>query len=289
MDNNEAAKVVTEVEIPSEVRTGLTLVQNKIRRLAATEFITPELHEPVMYILKNQGKMIRPGLVFSVAKVMAQKAEKFVDLATAIELLHISSLVHDDIIDHDAVRRGQEAVHVRYGHDRAILVGDALIAKAIKLASPYGGDVVSRASDAAMSMCAGELLDYNHQTTNVPVDLHTYLKIAELKTASLIATATSIVADYIGDVSKDALHKVGMNMGMSFQIRDDIMNHIGEKSDAKNSRPNIVSVFSGHGKANPLKTAIKLNNFYIDSAALLLDQVKNADVLENYLQFLKIE
>lgn len=289
MENDESVELSTSIDIPGEVQTGLVLVQNRLRKLAATEFVTTELHESVMYILKNQGKMIRPGLMFSVAKMLGQNPEKFVDLASAIELLHISSLVHDDILDGDAVRRGQDAVHVKYGQDRAILVGDALIAKAIKMASPYGGDVVSRASDAAMNMCAGELLDYNHQISGASVDLHTYLKIAELKTASLIATSTSIVADYLGDASKDTLYKVGTNMGMSFQIRDDIMNHMGDKTDANNSRPNIVSVFGGHGKPNPMKTAVKLNNFYIDSAALLLDQVKNADVLENYLQFLKIE
>ncbi len=289
MENYESVKLATNIEIPDEVQTGLVLVQSRLRKLVATEFVTTELHESVMYILKSQGKMIRPGLMFSAAKMLGQKPEKFVDLAAAIELLHISSLVHDDILDKDSVRRGQDSVHVKYGQERAILVGDALIAKAIKMASQYGGDVVSRASDAAMSMCAGELLDYNHQITRAAIDLHTYLKIAELKTASLIATSTSIVADYLGDTSKDVLYKVGMSMGMSFQIRDDIMNHTSGNTDAKNSRPNIVSVFGWNGKPNPMKTAIKLNNFYIDSAALLLDQVKNAEVLENYLQFLKIE
>ncbi len=241
--------------------------------------------------------MVRPGLVFSSALLLGKDPKEYVDLAVAIELLHTASLVHDDILDGDSTRRGREAVHIKFGTEKAILAGDALIAKAIQLASAYGPVAVRRASEASMDMCAGETIDIMVQSKQIRLDLNSYLRIAQLKTASLMGVSASVVADCISSPAKQDLYDIGVNMGYSFQLRDDIMNHLGIKEklgksttpDSSHSRPNIVSVFESHKKEDPLKTAIKLNNFYIENATVLLNNLKNGGMFKAYLDFLKIE
>ncbi len=293
----EALLSSREITIPPGIVNSMRLTKRRLQNLGEEEFINDDLHAPAMHLLKSSGKLIRPGLVFSSAYMLSQKPEDFVDLAAGIELLHTASLIHDDIIDKDSVRRGDQAVHRKFGESKAILAGDALIAKAIQLTSPYGSKVVMRASEAAMAMCAGEILDHEQQQSRSVPDLQTYLNIARLKTAYLIGVSTSIVADYAGHGNRDVLYEIGTNIGYSFQIKDDIMNYVGAEdragkdvmNDAKNSRPNIISVFSGHGRDDPLKTAIKLNNFYIDASQALLESMDKSDIISPYLEFLRIK
>lgn len=291
-----SVSVSIEPQLPDSISESLALTQSRLTALGEREFVNKSLSEPATHLLKHPGKLVRPGILLSTAHILGEEPSKFVDLAAGIELLHTSSLVHDDIIDRDTTRRGSEAVHSKYGINSAILAGDALIAEAIHLASRYGGVVVQRASEAAMSMCAGEILDHEQQTSKAGMDLETYLKIARLKTASLIATSFSVVADYTGSGARDRLYNIGVNVGMSFQIKDDIMNFLGVKdkaaksvrTDAKNNRPNIVSVFEFHGKRDPLRTAAKLNNFYLDQAAAELDELENSTLLSSYIEYLRI-
>jgi geranylgeranyl pyrophosphate synthase len=266
-------------------------------KLAESDFLVSDLYKPAMHLLSGPGKLIRPGLVFAAADMLGQELDYFVDLAAGLELLHTASLVHDDILDKDSLRRGKDAVHVKYGIDQAILAGDALIAQAISLTSIYGQKVIKRASEASLAMCAGEMLDVKSQMPDAPpLDLSSYIKIAELKTATLMGISASIVADYIGNDIRDTLYEVGANLGISFQIRDDIMNYLGlsdkakktVKSDIWNKRPSIVSVFQRSGKEDPVKTAIKLNNFYLDRSLELLENIEKRNLFSNYIEFLKI-
>ncbi len=290
-------KVERELKIPTSVKRGLVLTEDKLRSLAKEEFLNEELYEPATHLLKRPGKLIRPGLIFTTAEVLGEDPEDFIDLAAGIELLHTASLVHDDILDKDSMRRGVEPVHMKFGESSAILAGDALIAKAISLASRYGERIIKRAAEAAMAMCAGEVLDVKLQSAPGPQsDLSLYLKVAELKTASLMAVSSSIVADYVKSRKRDPLYDIGLNIGMSFQIKDDIMNYLGitdkapksVKSDANNNRPSVISVFKNNGREDPVRTAAKLNNFYLDRANELLVSLGNADSLLQYLDFLRI-
>lgn len=293
----DSLRISKSIKAPKEILWPIELTKKRIESLSREEFVNDELYAPSVHLLKNPGKMVRPGLVFTSALLLGERPEDYVDLAAGIELLHTASLVHDDIIDKDTTRRGREAVHRKFGIERAVLAGDALIAKAIQLASAYGSLAVRRASEASMDMCAGEALDFMVQSKQVQLDLNTYLKIAQLKTASLMGVSASIVADCISSRERKALYETGMNLGYSFQIRDDIMNHldINEKSrkstvpDSSRSRPNIVSVFEAHKKEDPLKTAIKLNSFYIENAAGLLESLEGGKLFSAYLDFLKIE
>lgn len=292
-----AFRINKAIRAPREIAKPIALAQKRIEAMKKKEFVNEELYFPSMHLLKSPGKMIRPGLVFSAAMALGKDPSEYVDLAVAIELLHTASLIHDDMIDRDSLRRGKESVHTKFGSERALLAGDALIAKAIQLASAYGQKAVLRASEASMDMCAGETLDFMVQSKQMPLDLNTYLRIAHLKTASLMGVSTSVVADCIESRERQTLYDIGINMGYSFQLRDDIMNHLGvnEKArkntgnDAERSRPNIVTVFEAHGRGDPLKAAVKLNNFYIGNAGSALLSQGNMKLFERYVDFLKME
>jgi geranylgeranyl pyrophosphate synthase len=286
--------ISTNIEIPKEIRAGFISVGRRLSSFSPDDFRIRELYEPSTHLLHSENKkLIRAALVLSGATTLDLEPEKFVDLAVAIEMLHNASLIHDDIIDKDLTRRGVPTVHIKYGEPAAILAGNANITKAIKYASRYGGPVVEKASEAALDMCAGELLDYNVQKAGKIPTLDEYLMLIGLKTASLMGASTSIPATYVGDsASEKALQEIGYNIGLAFQLRDDILEHQGLKSRESAApttfRPNIVTVFESHGKANPTKTAIKLNNFYIGQARDKLGILDNPELFDAYLSFLEI-
>jgi len=286
--------ISTKIEIPRKIRPGFISVGRRLSSFSPEDFKIKELYEPSTHLLNSENKkLIRAALVLSGATALELEPEKFVDLAVAIEMLHNASLIHDDIIDKDLTRRGVPTVHIKYGEPAAILAGNANITKAIKYASRYGGPVVEKASEASLDMCAGELLDYNVQKESKIPTLDEYLMIIGLKTASLMGASTSIPATYVGDeASEKALQEIGYNIGLAFQLRDDILEGQGFKSRESAAptmfRPNIITVFENHGKENPIKTAIKLNNFYIGQARERLSALSNPELFEAYLSFLEI-
>ncbi len=296
-EESQTIQISNSVEIPVKIKPSFLSVGRRLSSFKVEDFRIKELHQPSTHLLNGEGKLIRTAMLLSSATSLGLEPEKFVDLAVAIEMLHNASLIHDDIIDKDETRRGISTVHMKYGVENAILAGNANITKAIKYASRYGTRVVESASEAALDMCAGEVLDFKQQKAKTIPTLDEYLTIIGLKTASLMGTATKVPAIYIGDESAEkALHEIGYNMGLSFQIRDDILENQGYKSrpihesiaSSARFRPNIVSVLENHGKEKPLKTAIKLNNFYVGKAMEQLSQLSNSDLFNGYLSFLEI-
>jgi geranylgeranyl diphosphate synthase type I len=287
--------ISAQIDIPPQIRPGFISVGRRLSNFSREDFKIRELYEPSTHLLNSENKkLIRAALVLSGATALGLEPEKFIDLAVAIEMLHNASLIHDDIIDKDLTRRGVPTVHVKYGEPAAILAGNANITKAIKYASRYGGQVVEKASEASLDMCAGELLDYNVQKDGKIPTLDEYLIIIGLKTGSLMGASTSIPATYVGDEqSEKALQEIGYNIGLAFQLRDDILEYLGIKSRESAApitfRPNIVTVFEGHKKENPVKTAIKLNNFYIGQARERLVVLSNPELFDSYLSFLEIK
>jgi geranylgeranyl pyrophosphate synthase len=118
-----------------------------------------ELHPQIEYALLSEGKRLRPLLVILSAQSVGGHVEKVMPLALAFELMHTATLVHDDIIDQDFTRRGKPALHVKWSVDDAILVGDAMIALAVNLASHYGEAILKKVSESALELCNGEHVD----------------------------------------------------------------------------------------------------------------------------------
>lgn len=270
------------MQISKEVLACISKTRLRMRSMDTQEFITPILSIPATYLLGGKSKLFRSALVFITAEAVGLPPRDMIDLALAIELLHTSSLIHDDILDHDGRRRGKQSVHKRYGIETAIIAGDALISKAIHLSAKYGEKVNKEVAMAAMSMCAGELLDYKHQNAVSVPKLSEYLRITELKSSSLIASSCSSVALYSGSTLANRIKKFGLDLGTAFQIKDDIEDY---GSGPNIQRSNIVKVLASAyrtRKDEAVSKALYLNSVYLDKAKSRLSGNKKLAALSYY-------
>ncbi len=283
------------LHISENSMVALQEVKNDLNGKFHWKFSSPNLEKSTFHLLNVNGKLLRPTLVFVGAESVGLNSMKFVDLAIAIEYLHISSLIHDDIIDKDEMRRGIETVHNKYGIENAILAGDALIARAVALSSAYGENVVKKIAEAAFLMCDGESMDFCTQRRNFDMNLGTYMDIATKKTASLISTSISIAAvtEKLGEGIIGRLSKAGELLGVAFQVRDDVINAVGSfelgkrpgNDDKKFNRPNIVSVFeySGLGKKEAIEKSIQIISNNVRDAIQELSEFEKINYIKKII------
>ncbi len=283
------------LHISENSMVALQEVKNDLNGKFHWKFSSPNLEKSTFHLLNVNGKLLRPTLVFVGAESVGLNSMKFVDLAIAIEYLHISSLIHDDIIDKDEMRRGIETVHNKYGIENAILAGDALIARAVALSSAYGENVVKKIAEAAFLMCDGESTDFCTQRRNFDMNLETYMDIATKKTASLISTSISIAAvtEKLGEGIIGRLSKAGELLGVAFQVRDDVINSVGSfelgkrpgNDDKKFNRPNIVSVFeySGLGKKEAIEKSIQIISKNVRDAIQELSEFEKINYIKKII------
>ncbi len=218
-------------DIYKPIQKDLHRVEQGLKKIANTA--SPLLSELLDYTLQNGGKRIRPALTLLAGKFGQYDAPRLVLMATAIELLHTATLVHDDIVDKSAVRRGKPTVSRTWGENRALLLGDYLFARAGRLTASTGNlKVVELFSETLMTISAGEL-----KQTSVVFDLQKareeYFDWISSKTACLFATATesgAILAN-TPESTIGALREYGVNFGIAFQIIDDVLDFVGEEAE----------------------------------------------------------
>jgi len=179
------------------------------------------------------GKRVRPALVLLAARCGTHDLDKLTPAAMAVELTHAATLVHDDVIDRSAVRRGRPTVAASLGDEPAIVIGDFYFAKAYELAARTdSAEVVGILARAVMEICAGEVrqqtIRYRYST-----GVDEYMQRIESKTASLLAASCDIGASLAG-VSpelRSALHEYGRMLGLAFQIADDVLDYLGSEGE----------------------------------------------------------
>lgn len=282
------------ISFPKPVRNGLRRVYAKLASFKTSDFVNERLFAPSTYLLNRNGKLMRPTLVLIGAYVLGSNPIDFVDLAVASELLHTSSLIHDDMIDDDMVRRGSASVHVKYGGKVALLAGDALISKAVSLTAQYGERVLKSMTNASMDMCAGEVVDYEFQNKKYVPSLEQYLEVAFLKSASLIGACLNSAAVYGKYVSAKKLYESGTDLGMAFQIRDDIFDFASDNGKGRGGvvGPNVITSIQKEWKmdrTSAIAKAIELNNYYIEKSKARMKGMNNADLLSKYAEFIRVK
>ena len=193
-----------------------------------------ELYEPVKYVLSLGGKRIRPALVLLACDLFSNGVESALVPAMAIEIFHNFTLLHDDMMDRSEMRRGHPTVHIKYSENVAVLSGDVMSILASRLMNQSPGVVLHTVQEiftrTAMQVCEGQQYDMNFEGL-LTVAEDEYLKMIELKTAVLIAASLKIGAILGGASEKDAddLYEFGRNMGMAFQLQDDLLDTYGEQ------------------------------------------------------------
>ena len=185
----------------------------------------PILQEVASYLTQFQGKQLRPLLVLLSAKACGTLKPQHILVATVIELLHNSTLIHDDVVDESDTRRGQASIRTQWGNQAAVLCGDYLLAQTMKTLHEIHDDyVTSIVNDTVATMCQGELQQL--ATNNQSLDQNSYLHIIGCKTASLMAACCQLGAYPMDGCSNPtfskAMHDFGYHYGIVFQIRDDI-------------------------------------------------------------------
>ncbi len=277
-----------------DIRIAMDKTFKKLTTLESKEFFDNELFDASMHLLNKPGKMLRPLLVFLGASYCDMDLDEVIDIAVSIELLHTSSLIHDDIIDNDNKRRDIDATHVKYGIEVAMLSGDALISKSIQNASRYGKNLIDIMAETAMKMSAGEAMDFRYQRLKKVPEIEECLKIIELKSASLISTATSISGKYKNSNFSKELELFGLNLGIAFQIKDDLEDYLAISDNSQTildaNRPNVVKsiIKSGRNEKDAIKEAMAMNKRYIKVGISYLDKNK-FEIFKRYLDMIKID
>ena len=191
------------------------------------------LYEPIEYTLASGGKRLRPRLVLLAAEMFGGKEEKVLPAALAIEVFHNFTLLHDDVMDKADIRRGRPTVHVRWNDNTAILSGDQMVIEAYTLLSRVPADRLSETlrlfNKMATEICEGQQYDMEFEGRE-QVSIEEYMQMIRLKTSVLLATALQIGAYVAGAnaAQQKALYGYGINIGLAFQIQDDILDVYGD-------------------------------------------------------------
>ena len=196
--------------------------------------LEPEVQEQVSYVLGHSGKRLRPILVaYSGWHEGFENNEDLIRLGAILELVHLATLVHDDILDDASIRHGTPTVAAKYGRDAAVLVGDVLFAHALCLASEYDTTEICRSVALATSrVCSGEI-SQTYAKRELNFDRKHYFRIIELKTAELFAVACRLGAIVSGksEAEAEALASYGMHLGCAYQIFDDVVDLFASESE----------------------------------------------------------
>ena len=181
------------------------------------------LKEPINHILKG-GKRIRPLLCMLVNNACGGRQEDSIDVAVSIELLHIFSLVHDDIMDADVLRHGIQTIHKKWDNSIAILSGDAILALAFKGLNTSSNLIIQKFNSALIAVCEGQALDIEFQDLE-NISLEEYYNMINLKTAYMLGLSAEIGALISSQDSLIAnnFKKIGLLLGKVFQIQDDLL------------------------------------------------------------------
>jgi octaprenyl-diphosphate synthase len=197
------------------------------RRLASDVVLVNQIAE---HIVAAGGKRLRPMLVLLAARAMGYDGRDHLQLAAVIEFIHTATLLHDDVVDGSDLRRGRSTANALWGNAPSVLVGDFLYSRAFQLMVELDRMEVMRIlADTTNRIAEGEVLQLLH-VNNPDVDEAAYLRVIERKTAVLFAAATELGAVLAGSgaAAAAALHDFGLNLGIAFQIADDVLDYTAD-------------------------------------------------------------
>ena len=233
------------------------------------------------YMIRNKGKNIRPILTILSARLCGKPTLNSYKAAAMMELLHVATLIHDDVVDDATLRRGKPSVNRVWKNKLSILMGDFILSKAlINMVGLRDFDALEQISITAEKLSAGEILQIEKSITRSMTE-EVYFEMIGQKTASLIATSCELGA--ITTTKKDndraATHTFGQNLGLAFQIKDDLFDLLGSESDTgKNSggdvKQNMVTLPLIFSKANMSRLG------YRELKKLLQTKKKNRSIIK---------
>ena len=224
-------------------------------------YLGSDFYEPLKYALEG-GKRVRPIILLLSNSVAGGRETDALKEAVAVELLHTESIIHDDIIDDETIRRGKPVFYLAYGFNTSLLTADFVFGIILRIAARSKKSIAEDLATAALHMCEGEIMEMKVEAENGEVPLDKYLLIVRKKTASLFETAAKIGAKLASANEKvvEALSRYGLNIGIAYQIQDDLLDwNNGSKiarrvkvgdGDAKKVLADIASRYANEAKMN---------------------------------------
>lgn len=215
-------------------------VDKRIDEILSSGFEQSEASELVRYTFRTGGKRLRPTMLLLASHSVGGEEESALNAAVAVEFVHAASLIFDDLIDKDRLRRSMPTLNVAFNDDRAIGAGLFLASKAVQVLSDYKDPKVMKMIGwALVELSKGEILDV---ISDIAIDVEHYLNIADLKTGSLFGASAGIGGLVGGGAREEisALYNYGRAVGVAFQIRDDIIDITKQTNSTRAERANLV-------------------------------------------------
>jgi len=242
-----------------------------------------EFKEPLKYAL-NGGKRIRPIILLLASECVGKIDDNTFAAACAIEFLHTESVIHDDIIDNETIRRQKDPFHIKYGYNTSVLTGDFVLGLILNIASRINNPRVTKnLATTAMMMSEGEVLEGRLETSE-DVTFDDYLKVIEYKTATAFETASRLGAIISGGTEEEieSLADYGKNIGIAYQVRDDLLDW---KNEDKLFNLLIKNSSDPRDVFNDMEELLKK---YTDRAVFSIRKIKDSQAknnLENLVRF----
>ncbi|MCO7188792.1 MULTISPECIES: octaprenyl diphosphate synthase [unclassified Pseudoalteromonas] len=236
-----------------------------------------------LYIVNSGGKRIRPMLALLVAKALGYQGDKHVTLATIIEFIHTATLLHDDVVDESALRRGEPTANAEFGNAASVLVGDFIYTRSFQLMVGLENmEVMQILADATNVIAEGEVLQL--MNCNDPdTTEQSYMQVIYSKTAKLFEAATMLPAVILNksDATKEALKLYGMHLGTAFQLVDDVLDY---SANAEQLGKNIGDDLAEGKPTLPLIYAMRHGTDH--QIAQIRDAIANGNGLDNLNEIL---
>ena len=255
-----------------------TVLDSELELYAESEF-----KEPLKYAL-NGGKRIRPIILLLASECVGEIDDNTFAAACAIEFLHTESVIHDDIIDNETLRRQKDPFHIKYGYNTSVLTGDFVLGLILNIASRINNPRVTKnLATTAMMMSEGEVIEGRLETSE-DVTFDDYLKVIEYKTATAFETASRLGAIISGGSEEEieSLADYGKNIGIAYQIRDDLLDW---QNEDKLFNLLIKKSLDPRNIFNDMEELFKK---YSDRAIYSITKIKDSqakDNLENLVRF----
>lgn len=266
----------------------LKRLETQIEDLIQTDVALIE--EIVYHIIRSGGKRIRPVLVCLASRLCGYKDDDCIPYAAVIEFIHTATLLHDDVVDNAAIRRGAKAANAVWGNEASVLAGDFLYAKAFEVMAEYANEEITKTiARTAKRLSEGEMLELV-KTSDITTTEEDYFEIIGNKTAALFSAACEIGA-ILGDVDKQmrsSLKTFGFNLGIAFQLQDDMLDYIscdevlGKKrgTDLKEGKVTLPLI---HAAKNADERELSFIKEVLDKAEVIAEDFKKVySIIKKY-------